>query len=253
MNQLIARMNVQVDFEENTIASRYIEENYNDIKREIRNQSGLRYFEDLMDSVYISIRQAEQEGNGYNPAYGLSVREFVLARAGKTNWKNKNISSVELSVGSDTMEEDDGSRSTLDGRLAYIYANAASEDDVDGGLMRIQAKEDIKDCLERIMDYTVEETAGWDILSMLKELSTMGKVTEKFKLFASVMKEINSQVVRPHTVERVRTNAEGVRETYRKHMSGNFSIYEAMMNDLHEILTLAKNHKAEYQEVLASV
>lgn len=70
----------------NREASNYIMENYKDVVKIIRSAGGVDTdkIEDLIQDVYISIIESEEDGNGFDMNYGthglMNVEQFVLGR-----------------------------------------------------------------------------------------------------------------------------------------------------------------------------
>lgn len=138
----------------NTAASDFMTDNISEILHSIAkmgvDQSKIH---DLYTDVYVSIREAEMDGRGFDDDYDISVRKFVFGRLKKYSLnkrydpkyvENKNNGEYTLIAASYSGDDEDG----LNGFQA-AYKNAADLDDID----TLENALSIKDAIETCIDY----------------------------------------------------------------------------------------------------
>ena len=138
----------------NTEASDFMSDNISEILTSIAKMGvDKSKIHDLYTDVYLSIRDAEMNGRGFNEDYDLSVRNFVFGRLKKyslnkkydpkyiENKNNGEYTLIAASCSGDDEEEING--------FQAAYKNAAEIDNIDG----IDDALSLKDAIETCIDY----------------------------------------------------------------------------------------------------
>lgn len=140
--------------EQNFDASEFMMDNINEIKRSIvRMGVELEMVNDLFNDVYISIREDELDGRGYDITCDTDLRQFVFGRIkGYSRNKRYNSRYVErkggcVVVAATPDETTDSSEECLNSFQA-AYRNAADEGDIDGIDMQLSVRDAIETCVD---------------------------------------------------------------------------------------------------------
>lgn len=163
----------------NHLASTYITDNYNKIIAQVRKMGvPADRVDDLVHDVFISIYNAEANGEGYDTEYSagdtvITPAEFVFGRLRgyAKNDKYKNIYSerrtvshaedcVEVFAASTNGEDYDNMDS-----FQKAYASAAAyNDDIDSVELRVSLKQNIETCRD------FNSVVGFDMLNLFKNM-----------------------------------------------------------------------------------
>lgn len=165
--------------EMNFEASEFIEENMNEIRNSILKM-GIHpdKVNDLLNDVYVSIRQDELDGHGYDyELCGIDVRQFVFGRIkGYSLNKRYDIRYVESRNGCDLVAasaDESDSEDKLSGFQA-AYKNASSYDDIDN----IEVELSVRDAIETCMDLCYGTTIC--IASLFREVESIDSLISRY-------------------------------------------------------------------------
>lgn len=174
----------------NTEASDFMVENIHEIKNNLLKMSvDPDHIDDLYNDVYISIKQAELDGNGYDETADTNVRQFVYGRL-KGYSKNKAYSSkyvecrsgcVLVAASSDSDDEDN-----LSGFQA-AYKNASSIDEMDLIDLELSVKSAIKDCIRYCSKTDIKIT---DVFRNVEQINAATSTNRKMQYGNSVFADL---------------------------------------------------------------
>lgn len=147
---------------------------------------------DLYSDVYLSLRENELEGRGYDISCGTDVRQFVFGRIKKYSLNKKyDARYIESRSGCTLVAatpDQDEEEDRLTGFQA-AYKNAASVDDID----LLESALSVKDAIETCMDFCHDTT--FDIFSIFRDVESIEssiKVSRGRKGANSVFTEMRS-------------------------------------------------------------
>lgn len=119
---------------------------------------------DLYSDVFISLKEEELEGRGYDPSCGTDLRQFVFGRV-KGYSKNKKYDSryVETKSGCTLIaaSDDQSDEDKLNGFQA-AYKNAASSDEIE----LLESALSVKDAIETCLDFC--HNTSFNIISLFR-------------------------------------------------------------------------------------
>lgn len=160
-------------------ASEFIEENINEIRNSILKM-GIHpdKVNDLLNDVYVSIRQDELDGHGYDyEICGIDVRQFVFGRLkGYSLNKRYDVRYVESRNGCDLVAasaDESDSEDKLSGFQA-AYKNASTYDDIDN----IEVELSVRDAIETCMDLCYGSTVS--IASLFREVESIDSLIGRY-------------------------------------------------------------------------
>lgn len=170
---------------DNNVASRYIEENYEEIMRKTAYMQGVdpSKVTDLVHDVYISVVSAENNGEGFEIQVDDKVRSVSDFVYGRIKGYSKN---AKYRTGSDNVEVAASGTCNADGDLTgctkeqYVYEMAASYDDLE----EIEAKMAFSEELNYVL--TFQSQVQIDLRMMLKNLGRMAEMTFDSSILADV-------------------------------------------------------------------
>lgn len=164
---------IEVD---NKVASKYIEENYEEILRRTAYMQGVDASKvtDLVHDVYISVVNAENNGEGFEIQVDDKVRSVSDFVYGRIKGYSKN---VKYRTNSDNVEVAASGTCNADGDLTgctkeqYAYEMAASYDDLE----EIEARMAFSEELNYVL--TFQSQVQIDLRMMLKNIGRLAEMT----------------------------------------------------------------------------
>ncbi len=162
--------------------SRYIEENYLDI---VRRAEALGYSSDVVNDVYITIREREANGIMYDPSKGLSIEEYFWGMLKKFSRNKKYAYDGAIPLGNFEVSEDDSDTEKGE-KIAAIVA-MASYDDLDAVIINEDLRRDIKYLV------SIEVDGGISLRKLLRNLLDIAEMEDipglLFKKFSKLDEE----------------------------------------------------------------
>lgn len=173
-------------------ASEFIEANMCEIHNSILKM-GIHpdKVDDLINDVYVSIREDEMDGRGYDyDICGIDVRQFVFGRLkGYSLNRRYDVRFVESRNGCDLIaasSDDSDSEDKLTG-FQNAYKNASTSDDID----HIEEELSVKDAIETCMDFCYGSTIN--IGSLFREVESIDSLLfggRKVRVMKSIFAEL---------------------------------------------------------------
>lgn len=174
----------------NTEASDFMVENIHEIKNNLLKMSvDPDHIDDLYTDVYLSIKQAELDGNGYDETADTNVRQFVYGRL-KGYSKNKAYSSKYVECRSGCVLVAASSNSDDDDNLSGFqaaYKNASSIDEMGLIDLEMSVKNAIEDCIRYCSDTGIKIT---DVFRNVEQINAAISTSRKMQYGNSVFADL---------------------------------------------------------------
>ena len=180
-----------IEADTNHEASDYIHDNYSTILKQTRKMQGVAFdkAEDLLMDVFVSIREAELNGLGYNSEEHsndgdiITVAEFVYGRIKGYSRNKKYSNGVEVHHSTDG-DIVTGSASSLDGEdleemdgFQKAMSVASTEDDLEA----IELEVSLRESIEYILSF--DELVGFSLLSFFKNRKSIANMEYNSSVF----------------------------------------------------------------------
>jgi hypothetical protein len=147
--------------------SRYIEENYLDI---VRRAESIGYNSDIVNDVYIAIKEREANGIGYDPNKGLSIEEYFWGMVKKFSRNKRYAHDGAIPLGDFEVSEDDSD--TEKGEKIAVIVAMASYDDLDAVIINEDLRRDIKYLV------SIEVDGGISMRKLLRNLLDIAEMED---------------------------------------------------------------------------
>lgn len=183
----------------NTEASQYIASHLSEIRNQTRKMGvDQDKVDDLVSDVWLSIREAELNGNGYDISHSnendvITVEEFVYGRIKGYSMNNKyRAGAMERRVSKDSTKNieiisascsDASDLDNLDG-FQKAFALAATYDDIDN----VEAEMSLRSNIEFCMSF--DEQIGFKLINLLKNIDLFSQVGFSSSLFDKLKEAI---------------------------------------------------------------
>lgn len=183
----------------NNEASQYIASHLSEIRNQTRKMGvDQDKVDDLVSDVWLSIREAELNGNGYDISHSndgdvITVEEFVYGRIKGYSMNNKYRSGImERRLSKDSTKSieiisascsDASDLDSLDG-FQKAFALASTYDDIDNVEAEISIRSNIEFCLG------FDEQIGFKLINLLKNIDLFSQVGFNSSLFDKLKEAI---------------------------------------------------------------
>lgn len=254
--QFLSNINRPLDFEENTEASDYIMENYDKLVSFVRKNVGNKVADpaELVHDVWMSIKQGERIGRGYDPTMGkqedgfITVAQFVYGRLKMYCFKAKSVTQGALERYEDEIDmmnagdvdmdiinfANGGEKRVIKNRhashevsaysseeLQFVYENSADMTSEEA-FEQIDDYASINACIEELFNYDDDRIDMKPFLKNLSIISRKGIPTAKLRQMFSGLLEFAEE-------------------------------HDYFKSALLEVMTFAAKYPAQYQVIVAKL
>lgn len=162
--------------------SRYIEENYLDI---VRRAEALGYSSDVVNDVYITIRERENNGITYDQNKGLSIEEYFWGMVKKFSRNKRYAHDGAIPLGDFEVSEDDSDTEKGE-KIAAIVA-MAFYDDLDAIIINEDLRRDIKYLV------SIEVGGGISLRKLLRNLLDIAEMEDIPELLFKKLRKLDEE------------------------------------------------------------
>ena len=246
--KFLASMNTTIDFEENHIASQYIDEHYYKLVDAARKMCGKKIADpsELVHEVWVSIKHREDLGQGYDPAMGIdgyiTVAQYVYGCMKKyaLKYKYKTLGSV-YKYEDDDNSANAGDSVNLSSRKVVRNKNAEVE-------IPAYSNEDLALIYQNAQDGKSEQS-----FEMIDDLESINAYIEELFNYG----EEHSSAMRPFLKN---LKVIGNKETPMQDLRAMFSpiiefvnMHDTVAEALFEVISFAIRYPTDYDKLVASL
>ena len=211
-------------------ATSYIESHIDEIRKQVRKM-GIDFdlADDLINDVWLSLIEAENNGNGYDVSHSndgdiITVEEFVYGRIKGYSMNSKYRSDVserhyskDSSKSIEVISASAGDASDLDTMDGFqkAYALAASYDDIENVEAELSLRSNIEFCL------SFNDSVGFNMINFFRNMEMISSISFNSGLF------------------------DGLKRTMKLH--------EAFKDAFREVMVVAANSKPVFEAVLSTM